>query len=87
MLMSCILAFALNYTIFLNTSLNSPLTQTMCGNLKVTRQQRARHVASWGWMEQGTWHGLQSARLRRLDFVFCAGMTVCCVLAWFCVVC
>eukprot|EP00897_Mesotaenium_endlicherianum_P002493 jgi/Mesen1/2271/ME000154S01440 len=32
--MSCILAFALNYTIFLNTSLNSPLTQTMCGNLK-----------------------------------------------------
>lgn len=33
--MSCILAFCLNYTIFLNTSLNSALTQTMCGNLKV----------------------------------------------------
>ena len=32
---SCLLAFALNYTIFLNTSLNSALTQTMCGNLKV----------------------------------------------------
>eukprot|EP00271_Cylindrocystis_brebissonii_P008275 TRINITY_DN22330_c0_g1_i1.p1 TRINITY_DN22330_c0_g1~~TRINITY_DN22330_c0_g1_i1.p1 ORF type:complete len:341 (+),score=53.51 TRINITY_DN22330_c0_g1_i1:404-1426(+) len=31
---SCMLAFALNYTIFLNTALNSPLTQTMCGNLK-----------------------------------------------------
>ncbi|CAM6109447.1 unnamed protein product [Calypogeia fissa] len=33
-LLSCMMAFALNYTIFLNTSLNSPLTQTMCGNLK-----------------------------------------------------
>lgn len=32
--LSCMLAFCLNYTIFLNTSLNSPLTQTMCGNLK-----------------------------------------------------
>lgn len=32
--LSCTLAFALNYTIFLNTSLNSALTQTMCGNLK-----------------------------------------------------
>lgn len=31
---SCILAFALNYAIFLNTSLNSALTQTICGNLK-----------------------------------------------------
>lgn len=30
------MAFCLNYTIFLNTSLNSPLTQTMCGNLKVS---------------------------------------------------
>lgn len=35
-LLSCMLAFCLNYTIFLNTSLNSPLTQTMCGNIKVT---------------------------------------------------
>ncbi|XP_002988815.2 nucleotide-sugar uncharacterized transporter 3 isoform X2 [Selaginella moellendorffii] len=34
LLLSCILAFVLNYTIFLNTSLNSPLTQTMCGNIK-----------------------------------------------------
>lgn len=33
-LASCILAFFLNYTIFLNTMLNSPLTQTICGNLK-----------------------------------------------------
>lgn len=33
-LASCILAFFLNYTIFLNTTLNSPLTQTICGNLK-----------------------------------------------------
>ncbi|GJP54612.1 hypothetical protein CLOM_g13682 [Closterium sp. NIES-68] len=32
--MSCIMAFALNYTIFLNTTLNSALTQTMCGNIK-----------------------------------------------------
>mmetsp|Transcript_32974 Transcript_32974/g.52832 ORF Transcript_32974/g.52832 Transcript_32974/m.52832 type:complete len:347 (-) Transcript_32974:856-1896(-) len=31
---SCVLAFALNYAIFLNTSLNSALTQTICGNLK-----------------------------------------------------
>lgn len=34
LLASCILAFFLNYTIFLNTTLNSPLTQTICGNLK-----------------------------------------------------
>ncbi|KAJ4958079.1 hypothetical protein NE237_025190 [Protea cynaroides] len=34
MLLSCILAFLLNYSIFLNTTLNSALTQTMCGNLK-----------------------------------------------------
>ncbi|KAJ7525445.1 hypothetical protein O6H91_17G051500 [Diphasiastrum complanatum] len=34
LLLSCMLAFCLNYTIFLNTSLNSALTQTMCGNLK-----------------------------------------------------
>ncbi|KAL1532653.1 UDP-N-acetylglucosamine transporter ugnt1 [Salvia divinorum] len=31
---SCILAFILNYTVFLNTTLNSALTQTICGNLK-----------------------------------------------------
>lgn len=34
MLLSCILAFFLNYSIFLNTTLNSALTQTICGNLK-----------------------------------------------------
>ncbi|KAL8496969.1 hypothetical protein ACS0TY_020594 [Phlomoides rotata] len=34
LLLSCILAFFLNYTIFLNTTLNSALTQTICGNLK-----------------------------------------------------
>ncbi|KDO61762.1 hypothetical protein CISIN_1g018814mg [Citrus sinensis] len=32
---SCILAFFLNYSIFLNTTLNSAVTQTICGNLKV----------------------------------------------------
>lgn len=31
---SCVLAFLLNYAIFLNTSLNSALTQSICGNLK-----------------------------------------------------
>lgn len=35
LLCSCILAFFLNYSIFLNTTLNSALTQTICGNLKV----------------------------------------------------
>ncbi|KAK1260559.1 hypothetical protein QJS04_geneDACA002233 [Acorus gramineus] len=34
MLLSCIMAFFLNYSIFLNTILNSAVTQTMCGNLK-----------------------------------------------------
>ncbi|KAJ7966193.1 UDP-sugar transporter like [Quillaja saponaria] len=34
-LFSCILAFFLNYCIFLNTTLNSAVTQTICGNLKV----------------------------------------------------
>ncbi|KAJ3679505.1 hypothetical protein LUZ60_017516 [Juncus effusus] len=34
MCLSCVLAFFLNYFIFLNTTLNSALTQTMCGNLK-----------------------------------------------------
>ncbi|WVY89547.1 hypothetical protein V8G54_035061, partial [Vigna mungo] len=35
LLFSCILAFFLNYCIFLNTTLNSAVTQTICGNLKV----------------------------------------------------
>ncbi|CAI0416641.1 unnamed protein product [Linum tenue] len=34
MVLSCVLAFFLNYSIFLNTTLNSALTQTICGNLK-----------------------------------------------------
>ncbi|KAL8063067.1 hypothetical protein ABFX02_01G003800 [Erythranthe guttata] len=34
LVMSCILAFFLNYTVFLNTTLNSALTQTICGNMK-----------------------------------------------------
>eukprot|EP01025_Chloroclados_australasicus_P027537 TRINITY_DN2729_c0_g2_i4.p4 TRINITY_DN2729_c0_g2~~TRINITY_DN2729_c0_g2_i4.p4 ORF type:complete len:169 (+),score=2.13 TRINITY_DN2729_c0_g2_i4:265-771(+) len=34
MLGSCLLAFALNYFIFLNTYVNSALAQTICGNLK-----------------------------------------------------
>ncbi|XP_028792793.1 UDP-N-acetylglucosamine transporter UGNT1 [Neltuma alba] len=34
LLFSCVLAFFLNYCIFLNTTLNSALTQTICGNLK-----------------------------------------------------
>lgn len=34
MFLSCTLAFFLNYSIFLNTTLNSALTQTICGNLK-----------------------------------------------------
>ncbi|KAF3598017.1 hypothetical protein DY000_02027756 [Brassica cretica] len=35
LLCSCVLAFFLNYSIFLNTTLNSALTQTICGNMKV----------------------------------------------------
>ena len=31
---SCTLAFVLNYAIFLNTTVNSALTQTICGNAK-----------------------------------------------------
>ncbi|KAF3602892.1 hypothetical protein F2Q69_00033025, partial [Brassica cretica] len=34
LLCSCVLAFLLNYIIFLNTTLNSALTQTICGNMK-----------------------------------------------------
>ncbi|KAG1327126.1 UDP-N-acetylglucosamine transporter UGNT1 [Cocos nucifera] len=34
LLLSCIMAFLLNYTVFLNTTVNSALTQTVCGNLK-----------------------------------------------------
>eukprot|EP00245_Coleochaete_scutata_P009792 TRINITY_DN3309_c0_g2_i1.p1 TRINITY_DN3309_c0_g2~~TRINITY_DN3309_c0_g2_i1.p1 ORF type:complete len:335 (+),score=44.64 TRINITY_DN3309_c0_g2_i1:159-1163(+) len=44
MLMSCVMAFCLNYTIFLNTALNSALTQTMCGNFKDLG------VVSFGWL-------------------------------------
>ena len=39
MLLSCIMAFFLNYFVFLNTTLNSALTQTICGNLKVCNAQ------------------------------------------------
>ncbi|KAL4571467.1 hypothetical protein LXL04_018227 [Taraxacum kok-saghyz] len=34
MFLSCVMAFLLNYAVFLNTTLNSALTQTICGNLK-----------------------------------------------------
>ncbi|CAA2958539.1 nucleotide-sugar uncharacterized transporter 3-like [Olea europaea subsp. europaea] len=34
MLLSCVMAFLLNYTVFFNTTLNSALTQSICGNLK-----------------------------------------------------
>ncbi|KDP30255.1 hypothetical protein JCGZ_17037 [Jatropha curcas] len=34
MFLSCIMAFFINYFVFLNTTLNSALTQTICGNLK-----------------------------------------------------
>ncbi|KAJ4899166.1 Nucleotide/sugar transporter family protein [Raphanus sativus] len=34
LLSSCVLAFFLNYCIFLNTTLNSAVTQTICGNMK-----------------------------------------------------
>ncbi|XP_065850433.1 UDP-N-acetylglucosamine transporter UGNT1-like isoform X1 [Euphorbia lathyris] len=34
MLLSCIMAFCINYFVFLNTTLNSALTQTICGNMK-----------------------------------------------------
>ncbi|CAK9326558.1 unnamed protein product [Citrullus colocynthis] len=34
MFLSCIMAFLINYFVFLNTTLNSALTQTVCGNLK-----------------------------------------------------
>ncbi|XP_038889710.1 UDP-N-acetylglucosamine transporter UGNT1-like isoform X1 [Benincasa hispida] len=34
MILSCIMAFLINYFVFLNTTLNSALTQTVCGNLK-----------------------------------------------------
>lgn len=35
MLLSCVMAFLINYCVFWNTVLNSALTQTICGNLKV----------------------------------------------------
>ncbi|KAF4367013.1 hypothetical protein G4B88_013571 [Cannabis sativa] len=34
MVLSCVLAFLINYCVFWNTTLNSALTQTICGNLK-----------------------------------------------------
>uniref|UniRef100_A0A6P4AC21 nucleotide-sugar uncharacterized transporter 3-like isoform X5 n=1 Tax=Ziziphus jujuba TaxID=326968 RepID=A0A6P4AC21_ZIZJJ len=34
MLLSCVMAFLINYCVFWNTVLNSALTQTICGNLK-----------------------------------------------------
>ncbi|CAI0389230.1 unnamed protein product [Linum tenue] len=34
MLLSCILAFLINYFVFLNTAVNSAVTQSICGNLK-----------------------------------------------------
>ena len=33
--LSCMLAFMINYSVFLNTTLNSALTHSICGNLKV----------------------------------------------------
>ncbi|XP_023760030.1 UDP-N-acetylglucosamine transporter UGNT1 [Lactuca sativa] len=44
LLLSCMLAFLLNYSIFLNTTLNSAVTQTICGNLKDL------FTISLGWM-------------------------------------
>ncbi|CAH8262228.1 unnamed protein product [Arabidopsis lyrata] len=32
--LSCVLAFMINYSVFLNTTLNSALTHSICGNLK-----------------------------------------------------
>ncbi|RAL52824.1 hypothetical protein DM860_007592 [Cuscuta australis] len=47
LLFSCILAFFLNYSIFLNTTLNSAVTQTICGNMKDL------FTISLGWMVFG----------------------------------
>lgn len=44
MLLSCIMAFFLNYSIFLNTTLNNAVTQTICGNLKVWSSDYRRYV-------------------------------------------
>ncbi|CAN8273256.1 unnamed protein product [Cochlearia groenlandica] len=44
LLCSCVLAFFLNYTVFLNTTLNSALTQTICGNMKDL------FTVGFGWM-------------------------------------
>ncbi|CAN0918302.1 UDP-N-acetylglucosamine transporter UGNT1 [Linum grandiflorum] len=44
MLLSCILAFFINYFVFLNTTINSALTQTICGNLKDV------FIIGLGWM-------------------------------------
>lgn len=44
--LSCALAFLLNYSVFLNTTINSALTQTVCGNLKVCNMflQSVMHI-------------------------------------------
>ncbi|KAK4265246.1 hypothetical protein QN277_026324 [Acacia crassicarpa] len=34
LLLSCLLAFSINYYVFLNTTINSALTHTICGNMK-----------------------------------------------------
>ncbi|XP_024984720.1 nucleotide-sugar uncharacterized transporter 3-like isoform X1 [Cynara cardunculus var. scolymus] len=47
LLLSCVLAFFLNYSIFLNTTLNSAVTQTICGNLKDL------FTIAFGWMVFG----------------------------------
>lgn len=43
---SCVLAFFLNYSIFLNTTLNSAVTQTICGNLKVSMDTFVYYTSS-----------------------------------------
>ncbi|KAH1124514.1 hypothetical protein GLYMA_06G067600v4 [Glycine max] len=44
LLFSCILAFFLNYSIFLNTTLNSALAQTICGS-----------IYYWLWLDNFWW--------------------------------
>jgi len=36
MVMSCAFTFFINYIVVLNTTVNSALTQAICGNLKVS---------------------------------------------------
>lgn len=47
LLFSCILAFFLNYSIFLNTTLNSAVTQTICGNVKVCSLASCFAINMW----------------------------------------